>query len=246
MLCVRATRFGEPHVLVTAEAPEPVAGPGQVLIEVAVADTLHLDTVIRRGAFPFPIVAPPYVPGGGVAGTVVSAGPGVDRGLLGRRVAARTGAGEPGSGTETVAGRARRDTHSGGYAERAVVSAGALVLVPAGMGLPEAAALVNDGMTAMLVSEAAGVRPGEWVLVTPAGGGLGNLLVQLAHAAGAQVVGAARGPRKLTRARDAGADAAVDYERDDWHDQIRTLTGGSGPESFSTASAGGSAAPRWR
>lgn len=82
----------------------------------------------------------------------------------------------------------------------------------------------------MLVFEAAGVRPGEWALVTPAGGGLGNLLVQLAHAAGANVVGAARGPRKLTRARDAGADAAVDYERDDWHDQIRTLTGGRGPD----------------
>lgn len=82
MLCVRATRFGEPDVLVTTEAPDPVAGPGQALIEVAVADTLHLDTVIRRGAFPFPIVAPPYVPCGEATGTVVSAEPGVDRGLL--------------------------------------------------------------------------------------------------------------------------------------------------------------------
>ncbi|MFB9840148.1 alcohol dehydrogenase catalytic domain-containing protein, partial [Actinoallomurus acaciae] len=107
MLCVRATRFGEPDVPAAVEAPDPVAGPGQVLIEIAVADTLHLDTVIRRGAFPFPIVTPPYVPGGGVAGTVVSAGPGMDQGLLGRRVAARTGAGEPGPGTETVARRAR-------------------------------------------------------------------------------------------------------------------------------------------
>ncbi|WP_329262028.1 zinc-binding dehydrogenase [Actinoallomurus sp. NBC_01490] len=245
MLCVQAARFGGPDVLVTVEAPDLAPGPGQVLVEVIVADTLHLDTVIRRGAFPFPIVTPPYVPGGGVAGTVVAAGPGVDRGLLGRRVVARTGAGERGAETGTVARRAQHDTHSGGYAERAVIPAGALVPVPAGVPLPDAAALVNDGMTAMLVFEAAGVRPGQWVLVTPAGGGLGNLLVQLAHAAGARVVGAARGSRKLTRARDAGADAVIDYERDDWHEQVRTLTEAAARTSFSTASAGGSAAPRW-
>lgn len=98
------------------------------------------------------------------------------------------------------------------------------------MTLREAAALVDDGMTAMLLLEAARPRRGEWVLVTPAAGGLGSLLVQLAHAAGARVIGAARGEHKLRLARDSGDEAAIDYEREHWTDQIDALTGGRGPD----------------
>lgn len=230
LLQVRAIRFGEPDVLLMSEAPGPTAGPGQVVIDVFAADTLHVDTVIRRGAFPFPVVEPPYVPGGGVAGTVASVGPGVDRGLLGRPVVARTGVSEPRAEVETVAQLAQRDSHAGGYAQRAVVPAGAVIPVPAAVGLAEAVALVNDGMTAVLLAETARIRSAEWVLVTPAGGGVGNLLVQLAHNAGARVVGAARGERKLEHALASGADAAVDYEDEGWVERIRSLTGGRGPD----------------
>lgn len=223
-------RFGAPDVLVADEAPDPEPGPGQALVEVAVADTLHLDTVMRRGAFPFPVVTPPYVPGGGVAGEVAAVGPGVERGLLGRRVVARTGAGEPAAQTETVARRAARDSHSGGYAQRAVVPASTLIPVPAGVDLRRAAALVNDGMTAVLLCEAAGIRPGDRVLVTPAAGGVGTLLVQAARAAGARVVGAARGERKLRLALDSGAEAAADYARADWAERVRDVTGGRGAD----------------
>jgi NADPH2:quinone reductase len=68
----------------------------------------------------------------------------------------------------------------------------------------------------VLLTEAIGIRSGERVLITPAGGGLGCLLVQLAHAAGAEVVAAARGPRKLALARELGAHETVDYSDSDW------------------------------
>jgi NADPH2:quinone reductase len=95
---IEVTRFGRPGVLAVATAPGPAAGPGEVVIDVAVADIIFLDTMIRSGqATDFFPVRPPYVPGGRVAGTVAAAGDGVDPAWLGRRVIARTG-GPGGSG----------------------------------------------------------------------------------------------------------------------------------------------------
>jgi NADPH2:quinone reductase len=156
-------------------------------------------------------VQPPYVPGGGVAGRVVSVGPGVDPGWVGRRVLAVTGEG-------------------GGYVELALTSVAGLVPVPDGLSLREAAALLHDGPTALGLADRTGIRPGEWVLVTAAAGGLGLLLVQLAHACGARVVGAARGKRKLDLIREAGADVAVDYAEPGWAQRAREATGGTGPD----------------
>ena len=227
---IEAKRFGAPNVLEACEVRDPIAGPGQVVIDVSVADTLYLDTVLRSGNFPFAGVAPPYVPGGGVAGEILAVGPDVDRGLRGRRVVARTGADELRSDVETVAALAQRDSHTGGYAEQAVVLVSRVIPVPDEVCLSTAAALVNDGMTAMMLIEAAGIRPGDRVLITPCGGGVGNLLVQLAHAAGAHVIGAARGARKLELARSSGAAAALDYEHGDWAAHVRALTEGRGAD----------------
>src|SRR5689334_25301096 len=90
MRAVRVHEFGGPEVLVAEEVPEPVAGPGQVVVGLAVADVIFLDTLLRSGwgvAF-FPR-RPPYVPGGGGAGRVLSVGEGVDPGWLGRHVIGR-------------------------------------------------------------------------------------------------------------------------------------------------------------
>ncbi|MFL6074758.1 MAG: zinc-binding dehydrogenase [Mycobacteriales bacterium] len=210
MRVIEVTEFGGPEVLVPREVPEPVAGAGQVLVAVAAADVLFVETQVRRGwgreFFP---VEPPYVPGGGVSGTVEAAGEGVDPGWVGRRVLART--------------------DGGGYAERVVVPAEGLVPVPDGLDLRTAAALLHDGSTAFRLFELAGVRAGEWVLVTAAGGGAGTLLVQLAHAAGAHVVAAARGERKLELLRELGAEVAVDYTTPGWAERVREATGGAGP-----------------
>jgi NADPH2:quinone reductase len=212
MWVVQTMRFGGPEVLVTSEAPDPVAGPGQVVVDVSVAPVLFVDTQIRRGwGSEYFTVKPPYVPGVGVAGRVVSVGESVDPGWLSRRVVTDTG-------------------ESGGYAERAVAQADDLILVPDELGLPEAAALLHDGRTALGLAEGARIRPGEWVLVVAAGGGLGILLVQLAHAGGARVIGAARGKWKLDLARDLGADAVVDYSEPGWPERVREVTGGPGPD----------------
>ncbi len=212
MRVVQATRFGGPEVLVPSEAPEPVAGPGQVVVEVSVAPVLFLDTQIRSGLARawFPVTTP-YVPGRGVAGEVSSVGAGVDPDWVGRRVVADTAEG-------------------GGYLERAVVAAEGLIAVPEGLGTAEAAALLHDGRTAVSLIDQAHLRADERVLVLGAGGGLGSLLVQLAHLAGARVIGAARGKQKLDLAQQLGADAVVDYSQSGWPEQVLADTGGAGPD----------------
>lgn len=212
MRVVQATRFGGPEVLVMSEAPSPVAGPGQVVVGVSVTDILFVETQIRSGwGGEFFQVKPPYVPGFGVGGQVLSVGQGVDPAWVGQRVVAHT-------------------ERSGGYAEQAVVSAEALIPVPDGLGLREATALMHDGPTALALADAARIQPGQWVLVVAAAGGLGILLVQLAHAAGAQVIGAARGKPKLEQVRELGADVAVDYSEPDWAERVRQATGGRGAD----------------
>jgi NADPH:quinone reductase len=94
--------------------------------------------------------------------------------------------------------------------------------VPDGLGLPEAAALLHDGSTALGLLDVAEVKPGEQVLVTAAAGGMGVLLIQLARAAGARVIGAARGQVKLDVVWEAGADAAVNYAEPDWARRVRS------------------------
>ena len=215
MRAIQVERFGGPEVLVAADLPDPVAGPGQVVVGVSAADVGFVETQIRAGGFGEHFaVTPPYVPGHGVAGRVISIGDGVDPGWVGRRVAGYTG---------DQGGR-------GGYAERVALQAVGLVSVPDGLGLREAAALLHDGVTALRVIEVTGVRAGEHLLVTAAGGGMGILLVQLAHAAGARVIGAARGKRKLDLVREQGADVVVDYSEPGWASVVREATGGAGAD----------------
>ncbi|WP_219413034.1 zinc-binding dehydrogenase [Pseudonocardia nigra] len=212
MQVVEVTEFGGPEVLVPREAPDPVAGPGEVVVDVAAADVLWVETMVRRGLggayFP---VTPPYVPGGAVVGHVRSVGDGVLTHWVGRVVAARTGG-------------------YGGYAERVVAPAAGLVPVPDGVELPAAAALLHDAVTALALFEGAGIGSGDRVLVVGASGGLGIVSVQLAKARGARVVAVARDERKLARIRELGADAVIDSETPDWVGQARAALGGSGAD----------------
>jgi NADPH2:quinone reductase len=223
---VEVTKFGGPEVLEVKTVPDPVAGPGQVVIDVAAAGVLSVDMMIRRGHggdyFP---VQPPYVPGAGVAGTVSSVGDGVAHDWVGRRVLASV---------------------DGGYVSRAVAELDGLIPVPDGLDLREAMAMIHDGSTALALFEATPVQPGESVLVQPAAGAAGSFLVQLLHAHGARVVGVARGSRKLTLAKELGADTVVDYSDPEWTTQVGAVdvafdgVGGSpGLAAFSTVRPGG-------
>jgi NADPH2:quinone reductase len=212
MQIIEATAFGGADVLVPREVADPVPGPGEVVVRVAAADTLFVDTQIRAGdATAYFDVEPPYVPGGGVSGEVIAVGDGVaDR--IGQRVVAWTGAGGG----------------HGGYAEQVVVAADGLVPVPDGLDLVTAAALVHDGVTALRLVETTALTRGDRVLVVGATGAMGLLLVQLAAAAGAEVVAAARGRGKLDLARATGAGTTVDHSAAGWVERVRAATGGRG------------------
>jgi NADPH2:quinone reductase len=206
------TRFGPPEVLIASEASDPVAGPGEVVIDVEFADVLWVETAIRQGDVDeYFDVTPPYVPGNGVAGRVRAVGDRVDPGWVGRQVIAHTG-------------------QRGGYAEQAVVPAEGLSPVPDGLGLRDAAGLLHDGPTAMALVEGARIGSGDRVLVVGASGGLGILSVQLSRARAAVVVAVARDERKLARVRELGADAVIDSEAPDWVEQARAALGGEGAD----------------
>jgi NADPH2:quinone reductase len=208
MRAIQVREFGGPEVLLLEEVPDPVAGPGQVVVGLTVADVIYLDTLLRGGwgqeFFPRRL---PYVPGGGGTGQVLSVGEGVDPGWAGRRVATRA---------------------STGYAERIVAAVEGVVEVPEGLGSAEATAVLHDGVTALNFARVAGIEKGEWVLVAAAAGGAGSLLVQLARDAGARVVAAARGERKLALARELGAEITVDYSQEGWQHRVREAVGGAG------------------
>jgi NADPH2:quinone reductase len=208
---IEVARFGGPEVLELRKRPDPVAGPGQVVVDVAAIPLLWLDTALRSGKgrewFP---VEPPYVPGNGIAGTVSATGAGVEADWIDRDVVTDT-----------------RET--GSYAERVAVPVDGLVLIPDGLTTLTAAALLTDGRTALGILDGVSVKAGTPVLITGAAGGMGLLLVQLATARGARVVGAARGEPKLAAVRARGAVAAIDYSDPDWTDSVLATLGGARP-----------------
>jgi NADPH:quinone reductase len=204
---IQVSRFGGPEVLEPVELPDPVPGPVEVVVRNEAVDTIFVETNIRQGfrAAQFGI-EPPYVPGGAAAGTVVAIGSDVPEHWLGRRVLA-------GAGNQAA------------YAE--FMRAGLMRAwpVPDEVDLRTAAALGHDGVTALGLLQGIGLSPGERVLILGAAGGMGVLLVQLATAAGAHVVGTARGETKLALVRKLGA-AAVDYSRPGWVDAVREVFDG--------------------
>jgi NADPH:quinone reductase len=165
-----------------------------------------------RGGEYFP-VTPPYVPGNGVAGVVRAVGDGVDPGWLDRRVVAHTG-------------------ERGGYAEQTVVAASELSVVPDGLDLRDAAALLHDGPTALALFEGLQIDHGDRVLVVGASGGLGIVAIQLARGRGARVVAVARDERKLERIGKLEPDALIDSEDPDWVEQARAALGGAGADAI--------------
>ena len=207
MRAVLLRAFGPPSALAATDLADPVAGPGQVLIEVELASITFVETQVRAGKPPNPAMLPalPVVLGNGVGGHVAGVGPGVDPALLGRLVVSTTGG-------------------SGGYAELVAVDAAGLISVPEGLTLADAVALLADGRTAMSLIRQAAPQAGETVLVEAAAGGVGSLLVQLARNDGARVIGAAGGPRKLALAAELGADVTVDYTLAGWAEGLRSET----------------------
>lgn len=203
--------------LALAERPDPVPGPGEVLVEVAAAGVNNADLLQVAGHYPAPPGAPDW-PGLEVSGTVLAVG---------------DGRAEASDGTRVVVGdRVAALLSGGGYAERVVVPAAQVLRVPDRVDLVDAAALPEAACTvwSTLWSRdlGAGLRPGEWLLVHGGSGGVGSFAVQAAHAAGVRVVTTAGGPERSARCRELGADVVVDHRTGDFVAAARDATGGRG------------------
>lgn len=213
MKAIQMTEQGGPDVLRLVDLPDPVPGPGQVLIRVEAAAVNFSDVMRRRGDV-YPVPTPsPFVPGAEVAGTVAAVGEGVDNFEIGTPV----------FGTVGTDG-------SGGYAELALAYSGSLIPVPAGLELDAAAGIVVSGLAAaVILGEVARLAPGEAVFVPAAAGGVGSYAVQIAKLMGAgTIIAGASTPAKREIAQKLGADHAVDYTTPGWTDQVLELTGGRG------------------
>jgi putative PIG3 family NAD(P)H quinone oxidoreductase len=210
MRAVVITEPGEPEVLRWLEVPDPVPGPGEVVIEVAASGVNRADLMQREGRYPPPAGAPPY-PGLECSGRVRSLGDGVTGWRAGDEVCA------------LLAG--------GGYAEQVVVPAGQLLPVPAGVDLTEAAAFPETACTVYAnVFQLAGLTSGERLLVHGGSSGIGTMAIQLGKAFGARVACTAGSPEKLARCRELGADVAINYREEDFVAALLDATGGAGAD----------------
>jgi putative PIG3 family NAD(P)H quinone oxidoreductase len=210
MRAVVVTEPGGPDVLKVAEVPDPVAGPGEVLIEIVAAGVNRADLMQRQGLYPPPPGAPPY-PGLECSGRIAALGDGTTGWDIGDEVCALLG--------------------GGGYAEQVAVPAGQLLPLPGGVTLADAAGLPEVACTVHAnVFQQAGLQPGETLLVHGGASGIGTMAIQLARARGARVACTAGTPAKLERCRELGADLAIDYTDGDFVDAVRGFTGGNGAD----------------
>lgn len=210
MRAVVVDRWMEPQDLAVREIPEPAVGPGTLKVEVEAAGCNFFDTLMVRGQYQ---VKPafPFIPGGELSGAVVEVGAAVAGFAVGDRVLA--------------------PVPTGAYAERAVVPAASAWRVPPAMSFEEGATfpIVYPTSYAALVFRAR-MQPGETLLVHAAAGGVGLAAVQIGKALGARVIATAGGADKLEIVRQAGADALIDYQTDDFVERVRALTDGRGAD----------------
>lgn len=225
---------GGPEVVRIEQVPRPVAGPGEVLVEVRAAALNHLDLWVRRG---IPIeTTMPHIGGSDIAGVVVEVGEGVAAERVGERVVVNPGlwcghCRECARGEESMCERYRivGEHTDGGFTEFVAVHADRAYRLPDGMSFEEAAALPVSYQTAWraLVSRAR-LRPGDDVLVIGASGGTAIAAVQIARVMGARVFAVTQGAANVERVRQLGADVVYDRATTDWSRAVHADTGRRG------------------
>lgn len=207
MKAVVLTGHGGPEVLQVQERPDPVAGPGQVRIEVRAAGINFADTLARVGLYP-EAPKPPCVLGYEVAGVVASVGEGV------------TGFGP---GDRVMAG-----TRFGGQASMVSADARQVLPLPERLSFEQGAAFpVNYATAYAALVVMGGLREGDRVLIHAAAGGVGISATQIAKQVGAEIFGTASAS-KHDAIRSQGVEHAIDYRNEDFEQQVRRITGGEG------------------
>jgi len=206
MNAIQVKRAGGPEVLELVKLPVPEARGAEAVVKVVAAGVNFIDVYYREGRYK---AVMPIVPGQEAAGDVVAVGTNVTNLKVGDRVAY----------TMVL----------GSYAEYSAVAADRLVKIPEGVSYQQAAAAMLQGMTAHYLShDTYPLKKGETALVHAAAGGVGLLLVQMAHGIGARVIGTVSTEEKAKLAREAGADDVILYTQTDFEAETRRLTGGRG------------------
>src|SRR5579864_579403 len=199
MKAIRVQKTGGPEVMEMADVPTPQPKAGEALIKVSVAGVNSIDGYFRDGRFRTPV---PFIPGQEGAGVVTALGPQTKTVKAGDRVA-WSGA-------------------LGSYAEFVVAPEEHLVPVPAAITDEQAAAAMMHGLTAhYLVNDAHKLKAGETALVHAAAGGVGLLVVQMARAIGARVIGTASSEEKAQLAREAGAEEVIVFTKNDFESDVK-------------------------
>lgn len=228
MKAIRVHEYGPPSVLVDEEVPEPTAGTGEVVLRVLAAGVGPWDALLRTGRSGVP-QALPLIPGSDVAGVVAVVGSGVRDLQQGDRVYGST-----------------NPQFAGGYAEYSAAVAGMLAPMPRNLDFVQAAAVPVVAVTAsQMLFDYGKLTAGETVLVHGAAGSVGGCAVQLAHQAGATVIGTASGA-DLSRVTELGARTVIDYRAEAFQDVVRdvdlvvdTVGGETQTRSFSVLRPGG-------
>ena len=206
MRAIQISQTGGPEVLTLRDLPTPAPGPGQALMRIEACGINFIDVYLREGRYPAQL---PFIPGQEAAGVVVALGPGVTTLKVGERVA---WCNVPGT-----------------YAQFAVAPVTRLIAIPEGVTTRQAAAAMLQGMTAHYLSRSTyPIQPDDTVLIHAGAGGVGLLLIQMAKRLGARVLTTVSSEEKAALAREAGADEAILYTREDFAAKVRELTGGKG------------------
>lgn len=206
MKAIRVLQTGGPDVMQLADVPVPQPKANEALVKVTTAGVNAIDAQFRDGSLRTVL---PFIPGQEGSGVVTAVGQNVKAVNAGDRVAW--------SGT------------LGSYAESVAIPEEHLVPVPGPITDQQAAAAMMQGLTAhYLVNDAHKLKAGETALVHAAAGGVGLLVVQMARAVGARVIGTASSDEKAQLARDAGADEVIVFTKQDFESEVKRLTGGKG------------------
>ena len=208
MRAVLCEAYGPPETLAVRELPDPAPGPGEIAVDLSFAALNFFDTLQIENKYQFrpPL---PFSPGGEFSGRVAALGAGVGDFAVGDRVAAHIG--------------------HGACRSRIVLKADQAVRIPDGLSDEAAAGLfITYGTSLHALKQRAEMKPGEWLAVLGAAGGVGLAAVEIGRLMGARVIACASSADKLAFARRFGAEVCIDYATTDLKEALKQATGGHG------------------
>jgi NADPH2:quinone reductase len=216
MKTIQVNQHGNAEVLKLTEVEIPKPQAEQALVKIHYAGVNFIDVAMRRGWYPNPPIPTPFIPGVEGAGEVIAVGEGVAEVKVGDRVSFMQ---EEEPGLERA------------YAEYMPIAAWKLIPLPNAISFETAAAMTAQGLTTQyMMHEFISVQPGKTILIHAAAGGMGLNLVQWAKHLGAFVIGTTSNETKAQRVLELGADAVIDYTREDFVQRVKALTDGRGAD----------------